>query len=524
MADISKFTETITKAYSFKGASITLGGAILDTQAIKDLHVKIALSTLNRHGLIAGATGTGKTKTIQSLTEVLSEQGVSVLMMDIKGDFSGVSQAGTENNKILDRISKTGLSWTPKAYPVEFLTISQQNGVRLRATISEFGPILFSKILQLNNTQTAVMSLIFKYCDDNKLPLLDLKDIKQVLNYVGNEGKNEIKKLYGSVSAQSIGTILRNIIQLEQQGAELFFGEKSFEVEDLCRVNDKGQGIINILRLNDIQDRPQLFSTFMLCLLAEIYASFPEEGDIVTPKLIFIIDEAHLIFNEASKELLNQIETIIKLIRSKGIGIVFCTQNPIDIPEAVLGQLGFKIQHALRAFTAKDHKSIKQCAENYPITEYYAIENLLTQLGIGEAFVTVLDERGAPTPLVHTMIRPPQSRMDTISQQELDTLVSSSRLAAKYNSTIDRESAFELLTQKIDNLNENEEIEEHKTGQKTNAKTKIEKDKKGVVESVGDAMNSGVGKVIVRELTRGLLGVLGLGGSTRTKRKKGLFG
>lgn len=522
MANKEKFIETIKQGYTFKGNTITLGGAVLAGEVCKGTEVKAALQTLNRHGLIAGATGTGKTKTIQTITEALSDNGVSVIMMDIKGDFSGISQAGTMNDKIKAREEAIGISWNPQAYPVEFLTISAQNGVRLRATVTEFGPILFSKVLGLNDTQTGVVSLIFKFCDDNKLPLLDLKDFKEVCNHVINDGKEKIQQYYGAVSPQSIGTILRNVIQLEQQGAEIFFGEKSFEVEDLCRINEKGQGMINILRLNDIQDKPNLFSTFMLSLLAEIYATYPEEGDVEAPKLMFFIDEAHLIFNEASKALLSQIETVIKLIRSKGIGIVFCTQNPIDIPDSILAQLGFKVQHALRAFTAKDRKSIKMCAENYPITEFYKTEDLITSLGIGEALVTVLDEKGAPTPLVHTMMCAPKSRMDTISDQELDNIVENSKLAAKYNETMDSESAYEILSKKLAIASEEAEEEEE---QETKRKSKSKEDTGGVLDTLSKAANSSAGKTILKEVTRGLLGVLGLGGSTRTRRKsKGLFG
>jgi DNA helicase HerA-like ATPase len=521
-----KFNEIINNGYGFKGTSITLGGAVYNNEPQAGVHVKAALRTINRHGLIAGATGTGKTKTIQTLTESLSDNGVSVIMMDIKGDFSGVSQAGTMNDRIKERHDKLGIEWNAQQYPVEFLTISKENGVRMRATVSEFGPVLFSKVLGLNDTQSGIVSIIFKYCDDNQLPLLDLKDFKKVVNYITNEGKDEITKNYGNIATQSAGTILRNVLTLEQQGADLFFGEKSFEVEDLCRINERGQGMINILRLNDIPDKPQLFSTFMLSLLAEIYATFPEEGDVDAPKLVFFIDEAHLIFNEASKALMQQMETIIKLIRSKGIGIVFCTQNPIDIPQSILAQLGFKIQHALRAFTANDRKAIKQCAQNYPETEFYKTEDLLTQLGIGEALVTVLDERGAPTPLVHTMLCAPKSRMDTISKAELDAIVSTSKLAEKYNEVVDRDSAFEMLTKKLENAAAIDDEADDKANDDA-PKGKGKKDESGgVMDTVGDMVNSGVGKIIMREVTRGLLGVLGLGGSTRRKttRSRGLFG
>jgi DNA helicase HerA-like ATPase len=300
----------------------------------------------------------------------------------------------------------------PVAYPAELLTLSEKPGLRLRATISEFGPVLLSKILGLNDTQGGFVAMIFKYCDDTKLPLLDLKDFIKVLQYISNEGKAELEKTYGKISTTSTGTILRKVIELQQQGADAFFGEKSFEVEDLMRIHDDGRGMLSILRVTELQDRPKMFSTFMLQLLAELYATSPEEGDIDKPKLVIFIDEAHLIFNDATEVLLDQVETVVKLIRSKGIGVFFCTQNPMDIPAAVLSQLGMKVQHALRAFTAADRKVIQKTAENYPETTFYKTEDLITQLGIGEALVTLLNEKGIPTPLAATMMLATFSRVD----------------------------------------------------------------------------------------------------------------
>ncbi len=369
MSSKENFIQDIQSGYSFKGDSLILGTAIFNSEPQQNLLIKIPLSTINRHGLIAGATGTGKTKTVQVFSEALSDKSIPVLLMDIKGDLSGIAEAGSTNPKIEERHSKIGLPYEAKKFPVEFLTISDEKGTRLRATVSEFGPVLISKILELNDTQSGLIAVLFKYCDDNNLPLLDLKDFKKVLQFASAEGKNDIEKDYGSVSTSSIGTILRKVVELEQQGAEKFFGEKSFEVNDLLRIDENGNGIISVLRLIDLQDRPKLFSTFMLSLLAEIYSTFPEMGDKAEPKLVIVIDEAHLIFKEASKALLNQIETIIKLIRSKGIGIYFCTQNPTDVPASVLSQLGLKIQHALRAFTAQDRKMIKLTSENYPISQ-----------------------------------------------------------------------------------------------------------------------------------------------------------
>ena len=448
---IEKFKEVIETGYTVSGKYITLGGAMYEGKAIANLFVNIPLKNLNRHGLIAGATGTGKTKTLQALTENLPKEGVPTLLMDLKGDLSGIAAIGEEKSFIKERHSQINLPYTPEAFPVELLTISKQDGVRMRATVSEFGSVLLSRILDLSDVQEGVLAVVFKYCDDHQYPLLDLKDLKKVLQYATEEGKSEFESEYGRVAASSTSAILRKIVELENQGAELFFGERSFETEDLLHTDEKGRGVVNIIRLTDIQDRPKMFSTFMLCLLAEIYNTFPEIGDQEKPKLVIFIDEAHLIFNQASKALLNQLENIVKLIRSKGVGLIFCTQTPTDVPDAVLSQLGLKIQHALRAFTAKDRQAIKLTAQNYPETSFYNVPEYLTSLGTGEAFVTALDSKGRPTPLVATMMRAPMSRMDILTDTEIKALLDKSALKTKYNEVIDRESAYEILNAKIAN-------------------------------------------------------------------------
>lgn len=450
MANKKEFFDYINTGYATKGDYIALGAAMLDGETITDALVKVPLKTMNRHGLIAGATGTGKTKTLQVLAENLSEKGVPVLLMDMKGDLSGIAQPSPGHAKIDERHKKIGIPFNAQQFPVEILSLSDQQGVKLRATVSEFGPVLFSRILDLSETQSGIVSVIFKYCDDNKLPLLDLKDFKKMLQYAVEEGKEEMSRAYGRMSPASTGAILRKIVELEQQGGDVFFGEKSFETEDLLRVDRNGMGYINILRLTDIQDRPKLFSTFMLSLLAEVYSTFPEQGDSDRPELVIFIDEAHLIFKEASDALLDQIEGIVKLIRSKGVGLYFVTQNPTDVPDAVLGQLGLKVQHALRAFTAKDRKAIKLTAENYPLSDYYKTDEVLTSMGIGEAMVSVLNEKGIPTPLAVTLLRAPMSRMDVLEDHELQELIDTSKLIKKYNESIDRESAYEMLTKKIE--------------------------------------------------------------------------
>lgn len=462
MSTKDAFFAHIEKGYTTKGDYITMGAAMLEGEAVTNALVKVPLKTLNRHGLIAGATGTGKTKTLQVIAENLSDKGIPVLLMDLKGDLSGIAEPSPGHPKIDERHEKIGIPFDAKSFPVEILSLSEQDGVKLRATVSEFGPVLLSRILNLSETQEGIVAVIFKYCDDNKLPLLDLKDFKKVLQYATGAGKKEFTKDYGRISTSSTGTILRKVIEMEQQGADLFFGEKSFEVDDLTRINEEGRGYINIIRLTDIQDRPKLFSTFMLSLLAEIYSTFPEQGDSDRPELILFIDEAHLIFKEASRALLDQIESIVKLIRSKGIGLYFVTQNPTDVPDEVLAQLGLKVQHALRAFTAKDRKAIKLTAENYPLSEYYDTKEVLTSLGIGEALISALDEKGRPTPLAATLLRAPMSRMDVLTDAELKSVIKDSDLVSKYNKSIDRESAYEILNEKIEKAEKEAEKEKER--------------------------------------------------------------
>jgi uncharacterized protein len=459
MSKADAFLKHINDGYACKGDYIALGSAILDGETVSDAMVRIPLRTMNRHGLIAGATGTGKTKTLQVISEQLSEKGIPVLLMDVKGDLSGIAMPGVEKPFITERQAKIKIPFSVKGFPVELMSLSEQDGVRLRATVSEFGPVLLSRILDLNDTQEGVLSVIFKFCDDNKLALLDLKDLKKVLQYVTDEGKEEIEKDYGKISSVTTGIIMRKILELEQQGAELFFGELSFDINDLMRRDKNGNGYISIIRLNDIQDKPKLFSTFMLSLLAEIYSLMPEKGDVEKPELVIFIDEAHLIFNQASKALLDQIENIVKLIRSKGIGIFFVTQNPMDVPNGVLSQLGLKVQHALRAFTAVDRKAIKLTAENYPVSEYYKTDETITSLGIGEALVTALSEKGSPTPLAATMLRAPMSRMDILSDAEITSINRSSVLVQKYGQTFDRESAYEILSRKVSEIEQEKEDE-----------------------------------------------------------------
>ena len=533
MSISTPFFDHIQSGYTFKGDSITLGGAMLNGEAIPDAHVKVPLKTLNRHGLISGATGTGKTKSLQVIAEQLSKKGIPSLLMDIKGDLSGLAAQGSSNDFIEKRHKAINLPFEPMALPVELFTLNNDKGVHLKATITEFGPVLISKILGLNDTQSSVISLLFVFCDNQKLPLIDLKDLRKVLQYVINDGKEKITEKYGRIASTTVNAIMRKVIELEQQGADIFFGERSFDPNDLVRKDSDGNGIISIVRLMDIQDRPKLFSTFMLSLLAEIYASFPEEGDLDKPKLCIFIDEAHLVFEEASKALMDQLEIIVKLIRSKGVGIFFCTQNPVDVPDDILAQLGLKVQHALRAFTEKDRKAIKKASENYPVSEYYKTDELITQLGIGEALITALNEKGIPTPLAATVCRAPLSRMDILSDKEVDELVAKSQLTAKYNEVIDRESAYEILSGKIERAGSNKHQEKLKEDQARAEKLQKEKraaekrkkeaelakkrkqrKRQKIWDSVTDGITKGAttsrGGGLIGKITRGILGVFGI--------------
>jgi len=506
MGNQQQFLDYINNGYTTKGEAITLGAAMLDGETITNALVKIPLKTMNRHGLIAGATGTGKTKTLQVLAENLSKKGVPVLLMDMKGDLSGIAQPSPGHPKIDERHAQIGIPFSAEKFPVEVLSISDQEGTRLRATVSEFGPVLISRILGVSETQAGIISVLFKYCDDHKLPLLDLDDFKKIIQYATDEGKEEITKEYGRISPASSGAILRKIVELEQQGGDLFFGEKSFETDDLLRVDKNRNGYINIVRLTDIQDRPKLFSTFMLCLLAEIYATFPEQGDSEQPELVIFIDEAHLIFKEASDALLDQIESIVKLIRSKGVGLYFVTQNPTDVPDAVLSQLGLKIQHALRAFTAKDRKAIKLTAENYPLSNYYETDQVLTSLGTGEALVSALNEKGIPTPLAATLLRAPMSRMDVLTEEELKELIKDSKLTEKYNEEINRESAYELLNKKIETAHQ-KEVKEKVEKEKAATRRKSSSRRSG---SSRRKSRSSLEKVLTSPtVIRSVLGILG---------------
>ena len=444
------FRDEMTAGYALSEPGIVIGSPMLDGELANEGRVQVGLSMMNRHGLIAGATGTGKTKTLQLLAGELSRAGVPVFVADIKGDVTGIAVPGDATNpKIIERA--TSLAWTfePAGHPAEFLSLSGQLGAQVRATVHSFGPLLLGKVLDLNDTQTEILALIFKYCDDNDLPLLDLKDLETTLKFLSSDEGKPILADYGGMSAASVGVLLRSIIVLEQEGADVFFGEPEFDVNDLLRTTADGAGIVSVLELRDVMDKPSLFSTFMLWMLAQLYETLPEVGDLPKPKLCFFFDEAHLLFDDASEALLQQIERTARLIRSKGVGVFFVTQAPTDVPASILAQLGNRVQHALRAFTPDDADALRKTARTFPTTTFYDVEKTITSLGIGEALVTVLSPKGIPTPLAATRLLPPDSLMAALPDADLQARIAGSPFRTKYGQTIDRESAHEIITGRI---------------------------------------------------------------------------
>jgi len=444
------FRDAISAGYGFNEPTLIIGSAMLGDELFNDVRVAVPMSTLNRHGLVAGATGTGKTKTLQLLAGQLSKAGVPVFVADIKGDLTGLAAAGDGTNpKVQERVASLGWTFQAAGHPVEFLSLTGKLGAQVRATVHSFGPLLLGKVLDLNETQTSILALVFKYCDDNDLPLLDLKDLAATLKYLSSDEGKPILADYGGMSPASVGVLLRSIVVLEQEGADIFFGEPEFDVRDLLRTDASGQGILSVLELSDVMDQPRLFSTFMLWMLAQLYEGLPEVGDLPKPKLCFFFDEAHLLFHDASDALMEQIERTARLIRSKGVGVYFVTQVPGDVPSSVLAQLGNRIQHALRAFTPEDADALRKAARTFPTTTFYDVEKTLTSLGTGEALVTVLSPRGIPTPLAATRLLPPDSLMAPIDQTTFQGMVAASPLNTKYGMPIDRDSAYERITARL---------------------------------------------------------------------------
>lgn len=440
----------VAAGYSHEGASLPLGALLVDGDPEPRAQVAIPLRMLNRHGLVAGATGTGKTRTLQLMAEGLSAAGVPVFLTDIKGDLTGLAEPGTSSEKLLARTAPLGQDWSPASFPLELLSLGGAGrGVPIRTTVTDFGPLLLSKVLGLNDTQESSLALIFHWADAEGLALLDLKDLRSVISYLtSDEGKPELKEI-GGISTATAGVILREIAALQAQGADAFFGEPAFNTADLMRTTADGLGVISSLELPELSGQPALFSTFVMWLLADLFGELPEVGDAEKPRLVFFFDEAHLLFADASKEFLAQVVQTVRLIRSKGVGVFFVTQTPKDVPEDVLAQLGSRVQHALRAYTPKDAERLKQSVRTFPNSPY-DLEEVLTTLGTGEAVVTVLSEKGAPSPVAATRLRAPRANMGTAAASRVDALVAASPLLARYRDAVDGDSAYEMLTTRME--------------------------------------------------------------------------
>lgn len=497
-----KFSEAITKSYSTSGASIFLGCGVYQGEILADARVNLPLRMMNRHGLVTGATGSGKTRTLQVLAEQLSAAGVPVFMPDMKGDISGMAKEGASNDKIQERAKALNISFSPAGFPIELYSLSGKLGAQMRATVTEFGPVLLSKILELNEVQSGVLMILFKYADDKDLPIVDLNDLKKVLNYLSEgAGAAEIKNDYGKISPATASTILRKLVALEQQGVNQIFGEKSFDIDDLFEKVD-GRGVISLLNVSDIQNQPAIFSTFMLALLAEIYQSLPEAGDLDKPKLVFFLDEAHLLFKDAPKAFLDQIDQVIRLIRSKGVGVFFCTQLTQDVPANVLAQLGNRVHHVIRAFTPNDVKALKETIKTFPKSAFYDMEQQFTQLGTGQAFITVLNEKGIPTETVVTHLAPPASYMGPLTADEYQNQLNQSELYRKYKDAVDPRSAFEMLEEKMATARNEQETYTQEEKKSPRASSRKEK------STFDEVLSSPVTKQIGRELVRGVFGML----------------
>jgi DNA helicase HerA-like ATPase len=501
-AKAADFGETIGQAYAAGGPAIELGIGIHDSELVSAAGVRVPLKMMNRHGLIAGATGTGKTRTLQVIAEQLSAAGVSVFAADVKGDVSGIAVPGSDDGPAKKRARELGIDWTPTGFPVEYLSLGGIGpGVPVRATVSDFGPLLLAKVLGSNQTQEQSLSLVFHYADEKGLPLLDLSDLRALLTFLDSEaGKSELRGI-GGLSPQTVGVLLRSLVGLEESGGNDFFGEPQLDIADLVRSAQDGRGIISCLELPAVQDRPRLWSTVLMWLVAELFEQLPEVGDREKPRLVFFLDEAHLLFDGASKAFVESATQTVRLIRSKGVGVFFVTQTPKDIPADVLGQLGNRVQHALRAFTPDDEKALRATVRTFPKSEFYDLEELLTQLGIGEAAVTILNESGVPTPVVHTRMRPPQARMGPAD--DVDSAAKSSPLYPKYGTRLESQSARELLAARIEQAapapSAPPSSETHKKAAEATG---------GGADALGDFLNSSTGKTIQRELVRGLFGLL----------------
>ena len=500
--DTATFGAVVTETYATKGAAVELGRAKLGDQLVEGADVRLPLATMNRHGLIAGATGTGKTRTLQLLAEQLSAAGVAVFTADVKGDLSGLALPGSDDGPAKKRATELGLSFTPTGFPVEYLSIGGIGpGVPVRATVSDFGPLLLAKVLGANATQEQSLALVFHYADEKGLPLLDLSDLRALLTFLDSDaGRDELKGI-GGLSTQTVGVLLRSLVSLETGGGNEFFGEPQLDVADLLRSAPDGRGVITCLELPAVQDKPRLWSTVLMWLVAELFETLPEVGDRDKPRLVFFLDEAHLLFEGASKAFVESTVQTVRLIRSKGVGVFFVTQNPKDVPADVLGQLGNRVQHALRAFTPDDAKALRATVRTFPKTDAYDLEQLLTQLGIGEAAVTILSESGVPTPVVHTRMRAPLARMGVAD--DIEGVAKASPLFTKYGTRLDAQSAREILAERLDPPPQ---------GEKPSRPSERQKGAGDAVgqgaDAIGDFLQSSSGRALTREVVRGVFGML----------------
>ena len=500
--DLTSFGADIAEAYATKGDAIELGIAKLGDALVPEAAVRLPLATMNRHGLIAGATGTGKTRTLQVIAEQLSAAGVAVFTADVKGDLSGMAVPGSDDGPAKTRATELGLPYEPTGYPVEYLSLGGIGpGVPVRATVSDFGPLLLAKVLGSNATQEQSLGLVFHYADEKGLPLLDLSDLRALLTFLDSEGGREELKGIGGLSPQTVGVLLRSLVALETGGGNEFFGEPQLDVADLLRTDANGRGVISCLELPAVQDKPRLWSTVLMWLVAELFEQLPEVGDRDKPRLVFFLDEAHLLFEGASKAFVESTVQTVRLIRSKGVGVFFVTQTPKDVPADVLGQLGNRVQHALRAFTPDDAKALRATVRTFPKTDAYDLEELLTQLGIGEAAVTILSESGVPTPVVHTRMRPPLSRMGVAD--DVAGAAAASPLHAKYGTRLDSQSARELLAERLDPPPPGEK-QSKPTERQKGAATAAGKG----ADAIGDFLQSSSGRALTREVVRGVFGML----------------
>ena len=498
------FGKTIAEGYATSGAAIELGLGVLDGKVVPEAGVRVPLAMMNRHGLIAGATGTGKTRTLQGIAEQLSDAGIPVFLADVKGDLSGLAAPGATSGAGPDRAKDLGLEFEPASFPVEYFSLGGIGpGVPIRATVSDFGPRLLAKVLEANETQEQSLDLVFHYADAKGLPLVDLSDLRALLTFLDSDsGKGELQGI-GGLASSTVGVLLRQLVGLEDGGGNELFGEPQLDVADLLRTAPDGRGIVSCLELPAVQNKPKLWSTALMWLLAELFEHLPEVGDVKRPKLVFFFDEAHLLFDGASKAFLESVTQTVRLIRSKGVGVFFCTQTPKDIHEDVLAQLGNRVQHALRAFTPDDAKALRASVSTYPKSNFYDLTELLTQLGIGEAAVTILSDRGVPTPVVHTRLRPPRSRMS--AADDVAGAAQASPLYAKYGTRIDAQSAREMLAVRLDQAASagggptpapQEEHRKAATAVGTGA------------EAITDFLKSSTGRTITREVVRGVFGML----------------